>query len=63
MAKKPVKLMDRIRAELHTANLTHVADAVGMSVMQVRKIRDGATKDPRLSTVEKLSKFLGVPMC
>lgn len=62
MAKKPATLMDRLRTELHTANLTHVAKAAGMSVMQVRKIRDRVTLDPRISTVEKIAKFLGVPM-
>lgn len=38
-------------------------EAVGITVLQVRKIRDGVIKDPRLSTVEKLAKHLWVSMC
>lgn len=64
MAKKKTDpVLVAIRAALHEANLTHVADACDMSVLQVRKIRDGATKNPRWETMSKLSAHLKVPLC
>jgi len=62
MAKKVPDALDRIRKALHAANLTHVSTAVGMSIVQVRKIRDGDTKNPRWDTVKKLAVHLGVDL-
>ena len=54
-------IMDRIRAALHEANLTHTSNDTSLTVQQVRNIRDGVSKDPRLSTVRALAKYLELP--
>ena len=64
MAKKKTDpVLEAIRAALHEANLTHVAEACKISIVQVRKIRDGDTKNPRWDTMCSLSKHLKVPLC
>ena len=53
-------IMDLIRAALHDANLTHTSKAAGITVQQVRNIRDGVSTDPRLSTVRALAAYLKI---
>lgn len=58
MTKKKLDTMGRIREALHKANLTHVHQATGLTIQQVRNIRDGVSTDPRWSTVQKLAEHL-----
>jgi DNA-binding phage protein len=49
--------VDELRVKLQFHNITKVANAVGMTRQGIYKIIRGET-DPRLSSVQALSKFL-----
>lgn len=55
-------LLSSIRRALKKANLTHVANATGLNIKQIREIRDGKVKGPRWGTMTKLAKHFGIPL-
>jgi len=62
MAKKSKDTVELIRSALKGMNLSEVARQNGMSVRQVRNIRDAKTKKPLWDTMVKLSKCLKIPL-
>lgn len=51
-----------IRLALVGQNLSAISREAGMTVRQVRNIRDGVTKRPRWDTMQALSRILKIPL-
>lgn len=52
------ELVDRIRAALEDRSLSKVSRLCGVHENTIRAIRDGKNKNPKMSTVQALSKYL-----
>lgn len=62
MAKKSKDTVELIRAALKGMNLSEVARDNGMSVRQIRNIRDAKTKRPLWDTMVQLAGYLKIPL-
>ena len=49
--------LEQIRYELQDRRAKIVADAIGVRVATVIDIREGRIKDPRYSTIQRLSQY------
>jgi len=53
-----MKSLEEIVEKMKDRNVSKVAKAIGMHRQQLYRITTGKNKNPRLLTIEKLSKYL-----